>query len=393
MTSACTIRVRGVVQGVGFRPFVYRLARANTLAGWVLNGDEGVEIRLEGDRERVDAFLRELRAEAPAAASITTIDVDAAEPSGLDDFVIRASQGRDQPTAAISPDLAVCARCLRELFDPADPRFQYPYINCTDCGPRYSIILRLPYDRAATTMGAVDDGRTLRGRVSRSRRAGGSTRSRWRARRAGRGIGLSPGVTLSAAKEHIPGHGPFAPLRVTPSRPSPTPRSSSAPVPSSPSKASAATTLRATPGTPPPSPRSASGSSGRRSRSRSWRGTWPRCARVVELAPEAEALLASPAAPDRARARPRQPSPRRPRHRRARRDASVYAAASPALRRRRARPARHDERQPVERADRVRGRGRSRAPGRPGRRSPRRRAADRPAGRGLGRALRARSGR
>ena len=92
MTSACTIRVRGVVQGVGFRPFVYRLARANTLAGWVLNGDEGVEIHLEGDRERVDAFLRELRAEAPAAASITAIDVDAAEPSGLDEFVIRASR-------------------------------------------------------------------------------------------------------------------------------------------------------------------------------------------------------------------------------------------------------------------------------------------------------------
>ncbi len=168
MTSACTIRVRGVVQGVGFRPFVYRLARANTLAGWVLNGEEGVEIHLEGDRERVDAFLRELRTDAPAAASITAIDVDAAEPSGLDDFVIRASQGRDQPTAAISADLAVCARCLRELFDPADPRFQYPYINCTDCGPRYSIILRLPYDRAATTMGAWDDGRALRRRVSRS---------------------------------------------------------------------------------------------------------------------------------------------------------------------------------------------------------------------------------
>jgi hydrogenase maturation protein HypF len=152
MTRACTIRVRGVVQGVGFRPFVYRLARANTLAGWVLNGEEGVEIRLEGDRERVDAFLRELRAEAPAAASITAIDVDAVEPSGLDDFVIRASRGRDQPTAAIAPDLAVCERCLRELFDPADPRYRYPYITCTDCGPRYSIILRLPYDRPATTM-------------------------------------------------------------------------------------------------------------------------------------------------------------------------------------------------------------------------------------------------
>ena len=126
MTSACTVRVRGVVQGVGFRPFVYRLARANTLAGWVLNGDEGVEIRLEGDRERVARFIRELRAEAPPAASITTIDVDAAEPSGLADFVIRASRRRDQPTAAVSPDLALCARCLHELFDPSDPRYPYP---------------------------------------------------------------------------------------------------------------------------------------------------------------------------------------------------------------------------------------------------------------------------
>jgi hydrogenase maturation protein HypF len=152
MNSACTVRVRGVVQGVGFRPFVYRLARANTLAGWVLNQGEGVEIRLEGDRERVGRFLRELRAEAPPAASITTIDVDAAEPSGLADFVIRASRPLGQPTAAVSPDLALCARCLRELFDPADPRYGYPYITCTDCGPRYSILLGLPYDRGATTM-------------------------------------------------------------------------------------------------------------------------------------------------------------------------------------------------------------------------------------------------
>jgi hydrogenase maturation protein HypF len=146
------VRVRGVVQGVGFRPFVYRLARANTLAGWVLNGDQGVEIRLEGDRERVDAFLRELRADAPSAASITAIQVDAAEPSGLDQFVIRASERRRNPTTAISPDLAVCSQCLRELFDPADPRYRYPYITCTDCGPRYSIVLSLPYDRSATTM-------------------------------------------------------------------------------------------------------------------------------------------------------------------------------------------------------------------------------------------------
>ena len=154
MTSACTVTVRGVVQGVGFRPFVYRLARANTLAGWVLNGDEGVEIRLEGASERVDAFLRELRAEAPSAASITDIAVAVAEPSGLESFVIRASRSGEQPSAPISPDLGICAPCLAELFDPDDRRFHYPYINCTDCGPRYSIVTRVPYDRASTTMAA-----------------------------------------------------------------------------------------------------------------------------------------------------------------------------------------------------------------------------------------------
>jgi hydrogenase maturation protein HypF len=153
-TSACTVTVRGVVQGVGFRPFVYRLARANTLAGWVLNGDEGVEIRLEGARERVDAFLRKLRSEAPAAAGITDIAVALAEPSGLEEFEIRTSRSGDHRSAPISPDLAVCARCLGELFAPADRRFHYPYINCTDCGPRYSIVTRVPYDRESTTMAA-----------------------------------------------------------------------------------------------------------------------------------------------------------------------------------------------------------------------------------------------
>ena len=153
-TSACTVTVRGVVQGVGFRPFVYRLARANTLAGWVLNGDEGVEIRVEGARERVDAFLRELRTDAPVSASITDIAVAVAEPSGLEGFVIRASRSGDQPRVPISPDLALCARCLRELFAPTDRRFHYPYINCTDCGPRYSIVTRVPYDRVSTTMAA-----------------------------------------------------------------------------------------------------------------------------------------------------------------------------------------------------------------------------------------------
>jgi hydrogenase maturation protein HypF len=152
MTSAQSIRVRGVVQGVGFRPFVFRLAQANTLAGWVLNQEEGVEIHLEGDESALDAFLHDLRDHPPPAACITAIDIQNAEPFGLKDFVIREGQRRNRPSVRISPDLPVCDACLAELFDPQDPRYGYSYINCTDCGPRYSIVKGLPYDRHQTTM-------------------------------------------------------------------------------------------------------------------------------------------------------------------------------------------------------------------------------------------------
>jgi hydrogenase maturation protein HypF len=152
MPSACSIRVRGVVQGVGFRPFVYRLACANTLNGWVLNAEEGVEIHLEGAETGLEAFVHDLKAQPPPAASIAEIDVLPAEPEGLHEFTIRHSQRRHRPTVRISPDLPVCNDCLKELFDPANPRHLYPYINCTNCGPRYSVVLSLPYDRPNTTM-------------------------------------------------------------------------------------------------------------------------------------------------------------------------------------------------------------------------------------------------
>jgi hydrogenase maturation protein HypF len=152
MASACSIRVRGVVQGVGFRPFVYRLACANTLNGWVLNAEEGVEIHLEGADTGLAAFVRDLKAQPPPCASIAEIDVRPAELVGLREFTIRTSQHRQRPTVRISPDLPVCNECLRELFDPADPRYGYPYINCTNCGPRYTVVLALPYDRPNTTM-------------------------------------------------------------------------------------------------------------------------------------------------------------------------------------------------------------------------------------------------
>jgi hydrogenase maturation protein HypF len=159
MASACSIKVRGVVQGVGFRPFVYRLARANTLAGWVLNGEEGVEIFVEGADNGLEAFVKELTAAPPSAAHITEIEVESSAPVGCNDFTIRESQRNGHLTARISPDLPVCDDCVRELFDPADRRHLYPYINCTNCGPRYSVVLALPYDRPNTTMRAwlLDD--------------------------------------------------------------------------------------------------------------------------------------------------------------------------------------------------------------------------------------------
>ncbi len=152
MLTARHIRVRGIVQGVGFRPFIFRLATAHTLSGWVLNDEDGVEIHLEGPNQSLDAFVESLRSDAPAAAQIAAIQIHPSHPTGLKDFKIRNSEHSGTPTTRISPDLPVCQDCLKELFDPEDPRANYPYINCTNCGPRYSVIEELPYDRAHTTM-------------------------------------------------------------------------------------------------------------------------------------------------------------------------------------------------------------------------------------------------
>jgi hydrogenase maturation protein HypF len=152
MPNAYSIKVRGLVQGVGFRPFVYRLARANGLKGWVLNAEEGVEIHLEGEQGTLQSFLAEMKARPPQAAAIAEVRVQPAETAGFAEFTIRQSTSKRQPTARISPDLPVCKDCLRELFDWHDRRYHYPYINCTNCGPRYSVIRGLPYDRPNTTM-------------------------------------------------------------------------------------------------------------------------------------------------------------------------------------------------------------------------------------------------
>ncbi len=148
-------RIRGVVQGVGFRPFVHRIAVARGLTGSVGNDADGVFVVVEGDPARVDDFAQALRREAPAAARIEDVQTEPLVPAGLAGFTIEASvvAGRSaaQPLA-VGPDLSTCPDCLRELFDPADRRHRYPFLNCTACGPRYTIVVDVPYDRERTAM-------------------------------------------------------------------------------------------------------------------------------------------------------------------------------------------------------------------------------------------------
>ena len=146
------ISVRGVVQGVGFRPFVYRLAREHGLAGWVLNHSGGVEIEVEGPAAALAAFVRDLEGKSPPLARIEGIKVADAPPVGYTAFEIRHSVAEAGRYQLISPDIAICPDCLRELLDPDDRRYRYPFTNCTNCGPRFTIIEDIPYDRPLTTM-------------------------------------------------------------------------------------------------------------------------------------------------------------------------------------------------------------------------------------------------
>lgn len=151
------IHVTGIVQGVGMRPFVYREAMAHGICGWVLNAGDGVHIEAHAPADALDAFVAALSEHAPAAARVEYVETmdlaadgwDAANEQG---FRIVASQDQTAHTTLVSPDIATCDDCLRELFDPADRRYHYPFINCTNCGPRFTIIRSLPYDRAATSM-------------------------------------------------------------------------------------------------------------------------------------------------------------------------------------------------------------------------------------------------
>lgn len=151
------IHVTGIVQGVGMRPFVYREAMAHGICGWVLNAGDGVHIEAHAPADALDAFVAALSEHAPAAARVERVDVADLGPGGWSaaderGFRIVASQDQTAHTTLVSPDIATCDDCLRELFDPADRRYHYPFINCTNCGPRFTIIRSLPYDRAATSM-------------------------------------------------------------------------------------------------------------------------------------------------------------------------------------------------------------------------------------------------
>ena len=160
VVKAVDIHINGIVQGVGFRPFVARLARSLGLRGWVRNSTHGVEVRAWGEEAVLEEFAERLRSDAPPAAMISSLEVEpAATTAGKGElaevpagFEIATSEADNSRDTLVSPDLATCPDCLAELFDPGDRRYRYPFINCTNCGPRFTIINDLPYDRPATSM-------------------------------------------------------------------------------------------------------------------------------------------------------------------------------------------------------------------------------------------------
>lgn len=146
------LQVRGVVQGVGFRPFVFRLAQEEELAGFIGNDTDGVTIEVEGAASRVETFALRLRAEAPPLSRIDSVAIQSIAPTGETGFRIVASEVLGRVSTGIPADAATCADCLRELMDPGDRRYRYPFLNCTNCGPRFTITRRIPYDRPQTSM-------------------------------------------------------------------------------------------------------------------------------------------------------------------------------------------------------------------------------------------------
>ena len=146
------VTIRGAVQSVGFRPFIYRLATELGLAGWVNNSPQGVFIEVEGGKERLDGFLLRIEKEKPSRSFIQSLESSFLDPKGYPAFEIRESDDCGEKVTLVLPDISVCPDCLRDVFDPGNRRYLYPFTNCTNCGPRFSIIEALPYDRANTTM-------------------------------------------------------------------------------------------------------------------------------------------------------------------------------------------------------------------------------------------------
>jgi hydrogenase maturation protein HypF len=152
MKSRIHIVIRGAVQGIGFRPFVYRLANELKLNGYVFNNSKGVFIEAEGDEKILNTFLSRIEKEKPSLSVITSLEHSILDPADYNDFTIRESEEDEDVSALILPDIAVCDDCLNEMFNPDDRRYLYPFINCTNCGPRFSIIESIPYDRPNTSM-------------------------------------------------------------------------------------------------------------------------------------------------------------------------------------------------------------------------------------------------
>jgi len=151
-TARVRVRIRGAVQGVGFRPYAYRLAKELALTGTVRNDSQGVLIDVEGPADSLDALLSRLPLQRPPLAVIHSLESERLEPSGRQELVIETSDSSGSKSVAVLPDAATCSNCLAEILDSGDRRYRYPFTNCTDCGPRFSIIQELPYDRPNTTM-------------------------------------------------------------------------------------------------------------------------------------------------------------------------------------------------------------------------------------------------
>ncbi|HEY3251624.1 MAG TPA: carbamoyltransferase HypF, partial [Ignavibacteria bacterium] len=152
MIKRAKIAIHGVVQGVGFRPFVYRLAKELNVKGWIVNSTQGVFIDAEGYNGNIEKFLSRLKTDKPKNSFIQSFEHTFLDPAGFDEFEIKESNDSGSKTALVLPDIATCDDCLKEIFDPSNRRYLYPFTNCTNCGPRFSIIKSLPYDRKNTTM-------------------------------------------------------------------------------------------------------------------------------------------------------------------------------------------------------------------------------------------------